>query len=304
MLARDLPRQQLQHITGNKARLEEKWAFQLRRCVLKHTSGHVCVTDPEARFSFINSFGTEQGIQVKVSWCDRVIMMAVRRVALAGAVLLCLASVLGLLREYPAAVFARDDIGLKLNILAQSDIVPSGAAILPEIPDVPMSWRGQRDLLRGCSDVQFDTTMQFMTAETKTAVHQNCLVLADRVLDRAPTVGLAYLVQAAAYDHSGSEQDRNRALTLAQRHAPFEGWQAIRRMRMALPVLDRLNGEARTALAADIAFLMMGNWGTDQIAPLFIATPDARAFIEDIAQRAEPGRQQQFLRVLRQYASG
>ncbi|WP_223814153.1 hypothetical protein [Roseicitreum antarcticum] len=152
--------------------------------------------------------------------------------------------------------------------------------------------------------MQSDTTFQFMPADTRASTHQNCLDVAQQVLDRAPTVGLAHLVQAVAFDGLGRAQERDRALAVSQAHASFEGWQAIRRIRVGLPALDTLSTDARAALSADIAFLMIERWGIEQIAPLFISLPDAREFIESVAQQAKPQSQRQLISALRRYAQG
>lgn len=222
-----------------------------------------------------------------------------RHVMLGAAVLLCVMSVLGLIREYPAAVFARDSSVLKLDILLQPNISLSGQASLPGIPTVPLSWRGQRDLMRGCNDVQIDPMFQFMPPDLQAIIHENCLNLSAQTLSRAPTFGLAHLVQANAHTALGDAGSRNRALTYAQRYAPLEGWQAIRRVQLGLDVLNTLDAAARQAVEADLTFMMMTHWGVQQIAPLFVAKPDSRAMIEAVAQDADPARQQQLITALR-----
>lgn len=228
--------------------------------------------------------------------------MRMRRLMLTAAVLLCTASVLSLIREYPAAVFARDSAVLKLDILLQPDVSFSGQASLPGVPAVPLSWRGQRDLLHGCNDVQTDPLFQFMPPEQQAIVHENCLNLSERVLLRAPTYGLAHLVQASAHTSLGNVERRDNALRYAQQYAPLEGWQAVRRLRLAVPLLTTLDTRAAEAVEADLAFMMMSDWGVQQIAPLFIANPNARAIIETVAQNADTARQQQLIGALRRYA--
>lgn len=224
-----------------------------------------------------------------------------RRLLLAAAILLCITSTLGLIREYPAAVFARDPTMLKLDILLQPDVSVTGQGTVPGIPTIPLSWRGQRDLLLGCNDVQTDPLFKFMAPEPQGVVHQNCLKIAEQILTRAPTFGLAHLVQATAHSGLGNAHDRDAALVVAQKTAPHEGWQAIRRVQLGLPSLTTLDPRAQGAVAADLHFMMMTDWGVRQIAPLFVTHPNARVLIESVAQRADPVRQQQLINALRIY---
>ncbi|MDZ4136360.1 MAG: hypothetical protein U1D06_12325, partial [Paracoccaceae bacterium] len=102
------------------------------------------------------------------------------------------------LREYRAALFAGDSLEMQILTLGGP---PSGQPQThpPTHPPTrplawPLSWRGQHALLAGCSTLQFSTLLRFQLAETRMRVQQRCHDAATRVLARAPTVGLAYLV--------------------------------------------------------------------------------------------------------------
>ncbi|MDZ4134768.1 MAG: hypothetical protein U1D06_04120, partial [Paracoccaceae bacterium] len=95
------------------------------------------------------------------------------------------------------------------------------------------------------------------------------------------------------------DRGRDAALVRAQRSAPREGWQAIRRVTLALPVRARLDPPALTALEADIRFLLRSPWGADGLSALYAEARQNRAFIAAMVQTAPAEDQRRFVNRLR-----
>ena len=175
-------------------------------------------------------------------------------------------------REYPAATFARQDPGDMIARLSQS---PTEGPLA-----LPLTWTGQKELLLACIQVLASLLMALQPSDVKNDVLQACDDVAGRVTRGTPTFAMGYLVQAQTADGLHDDAASNAAVTRGQAFAPWEGWQALRRVDLGMQRLNRLDPAARHALDQDLSFLMATGFGSAAIAQHYVANPDHRALIE------------------------
>lgn len=205
----------------------------------------------------------------------------------------CSAFALG--REYPAAIFARLDTGDMIARLSESPTIGPVA--------LPLTWTGQKEVLVACIQVQASLLMALQSSDIKNNVLQICDDFADRATARTPTFAMGYLVKAQTADGLQDLAASNAALVKGQAFAPFEGWQALRRVDLGLRHPDRLDAAARRALEQDLSFLMATGFGSVSIAKLYVANPDHRALIEAQIGSLPTEAQNRFLSELKQAAT-
>lgn len=205
---------------------------------------------------------------------------------------LCLAGVLGI-REFAAFRFSALTPTASFARLALSDP-----------PPVPLSVRGQRDLMIACSDALAPATLVLQAPDLVTVVADECAALADRVLGWTPTLSAAHLVQAEAAQARGETAAALAALKRSQATASRTLWLADRRMRQALSLgpVDRVALEP--VLRADIDLMFDSDPGIRALARYYVRDADLRPMILAVAETRSAEDQRRFLALTRRLAGG
>ena len=157
------------------------------------------------------------------------------------------------------------------------------------------SMRARIAVLRACDEGQRGLFGQVQSTPSRRAVAEECLALAERAIEQAPTFSLAHYVVARSRLRLGQTEAFNRALALSRRTGPAEGWIAQRRFQLAVSGNSQLDGIGHATLAADAALLLRSPSGVDLVAHGFASTEAIRETILVEAETLPERDQRRFL---------
>lgn len=162
------------------------------------------------------------------------------------------------------------------------------------------AYRTQWRQLDRCATKQLGITALLATDETRISDASACLALAAEILRRAPTLSPAHFAVAVSSYRLGDLDVTRRALASARLTARNEGWQADRRMQLALLAFDSYPPDIQTGLEQDIDVLIRHFETLSAVSRAYVAYPHARAIITAQAEKQSPEIQEQFLTHVRQ----
>ncbi|WP_380056724.1 hypothetical protein ACFE33_03025 [Falsihalocynthiibacter sp. SS001] len=135
-------------------------------------------------------------------------------------------------------------------------------------------------------------------AEQK-ARNNKCSNLAQEILLQSPTNSLALLTLAASNQGEGNQQFVNATLTLAHETAAYEGWLAEYRVKFAFDNWQKMSFASKGWIEKDIALLLQGHRTRPFMAQLYIAFPERRAMLLNIAQEQSQRVQHAYLAAIK-----
>jgi hypothetical protein len=192
-------------------------------------------------------------------------------------------------REYGAALFVRTTEFEKVTALT--------AAALPL--RLPMSIRATREVFETCATVRLGLLYGFQTAESRQRIDRNCSDLAAGVLDRSPTFSAAH---TAIMLHAPTSDRAATALVLSWSTAPFDLWEAQKRVSTGLPLFGRGMDDLDQSVTSDVRFLLQLAAGREHLAQLYTSDPDLRPTLVQLIEAAPSADQAAFLSRVRHNA--
>lgn len=191
--------------------------------------------------------------------------------------------------EYRSAIFYRSPVQAQIEVLTKGG--PSMGAV--------SSWRAQKEALSACLAVHSSVSFRLLPETSMQRVQESCSTLAEAILTRAPTTGLAQLVlMQGAVD----PDVRSRQLALAQAIAPREAMQVKLRIEAGLDHFDTLSSDARLATQADMALLLSTTWGRSWLSAVYLDRADTRSGIAEVLATVPEPDQRAFLALLKRSA--
>jgi hypothetical protein len=185
-------------------------------------------------------------------------------------------------REYDAALIARSPEFNQLSALA--------APMFPVRR--PFSLRAQRELMDTCTKVRLGLFYGLQSAEIRAQIDQNCIKMADDVLRRSPTLSVAHVTRML---HAATPDDLVDALVASKATAPFEYWDAQKRISTGLPLFGDGFSDLDTAIISDVGFVMALASGRDFLAQTYIDNISLRPAITQLVEAAPSSEQAAFL---------
>lgn len=212
-----------------------------------------------------------------------------------------LALVLGALASWQAAVEFR-----AIRQMAQSD-----AGLLETVRHFApvLSVRSQESQLRRCFDVQYSAANSRANPEDRTAFARACLARADDVLATSPTRAIAQLARASALAVLDQPEAARMALEAARSSAPNQGWQASRRMILALDLVRKSgSGTPQSSMilakaAADVGVLLSDASLARELAKTYRVFVLSRQWITMEVEALPPEKQELFLNAVKREMS-
>jgi hypothetical protein len=210
------------------------------------------------------------------------------------AILCCVAAVV-----FSAAMASKESVVLSYG--PQTDLVHLGKIQRGEAEPGFSAYANKR-LLLSCL---YGIVSVYGLASTPAAhmqFAQNCLAIADKVLEQSPTMSFAWEVRAAANGVLGDFSSMNNDLVASWRTGPNEQWVAEHRSNTAETYLSKLDAEARRAHEQDLAILVLSNSGIASIAQRYMRQPDFRERITEIVSKMSDQDQRRFVGSVRRAA--
>lgn len=140
-----------------------------------------------------------------------------------------------------------------------------------------LSLRGQAAGLMACHTALSGPGARLLPPDDRARIAARCSGLAARALRRQPRWALAHYTAALA----GGPDAADRHLPRARALAPAEGWQAARRLGLALAHWPALGPAARDAARADARLLARTEAGAAELARLYRRAPVLAAALAD-----------------------
>ncbi len=191
--------------------------------------------------------------------------------------------------EYRNAIFYRSSSEAQIRALAQAGV---------DLGTVS-SWRAKKEVLSACAMTGVSFGFGLLPEASKRPVREACAGLAQDVLRRSPTTGLAHLVLAQGAD---TDERRSETLVLAQATSPLEAFQVKLRTVVGLKNFDGLNERALAAVQKDVAVLLSADWGRRWLASAYLADESNREFLTAAIEKAPASDQSAFLAALKRAA--
>jgi len=191
--------------------------------------------------------------------------------------------------EYRSAIFYRSSPEMQIRALAGGDV---------DLGTVS-SWRSKKEVLSACAMTGVSFGFGLLPEAPQRQVREACAGLAQEVLKRSPTTGLAHLVLAQGAD---DDEMRSKTLVVAQATSPLEAFQVKLRTTVALKHSDGLNANALSAVQTDVALLLSADWGRRWLASAYLAEDSNRQILTAAVEKVPASDQSAFLAVLRQAA--
>ena len=168
--------------------------------------------------------------------------------------------------------------------------------------DLPFSTRQLNATLEGCWQASLPGQVGFFTADQTRRTHSHCTDFIARAEPFWPGYGRSSLTRAALAAASGDLVRFQAELARAQRLAPHQGWQAMRRLHLAvdMEMSDQIGPNGGLSfLHKDVALLLTIQPGAEALAAHYETTPGIRPAIA-LALAAGNGRdRQRFVNLVR-----
>lgn len=178
--------------------------------------------------------------------------------------------------------------------VALQDLRGSPVPLGPQDP-LPVVWTagGAHQLILACLEALSPDLAPLVPLRFGDAAQANCRQLAERNIRARSTDARSYLLRAALAARTGQVDAQLQDLRIAAQLAPFEGWQAERRLvaLLAIPsdTMSAEQGLGRANLvrqAAEIAVTTQS--GAELLAAYFVQRPTLRTLLSDVFERANP----------------
>ncbi len=168
-----------------------------------------------------------------------------------------------------------------------------------ETPVLPRSNLGvSRELLR-CADGMGSISLLLLPQADQTQLIDQCFAMAQQVLNKNPSHSLAHLTLALASDKRSDFAGFEQALLRSYATAPYEGWLADRRMRLALKHHAKLSEAAQQVFALDVSTMLQETALRRVIVQVYVRNTAARPLLTSIAETQEPGVKRAFLSAIK-----
>jgi hypothetical protein len=164
---------------------------------------------------------------------------------------------------------------------------------------IPYAISSQVRSMNRCYDSQTSLAARLYPKPDRGALAQLCLLRAQKILTTSPSMSVAHLAAAVSYLRLGAQARFDRALTLAQQTATFEGWLASRRVDISIVVFEQLSDEARDGFERDVSVLLGKRSTRKIVADRFVRFPAVQDLVLLVAEQQPIQVQKNFLNEVR-----